>query len=97
MLQRQQPESKVDACCSFCGKQQQQVEHLTAGPGGVYICNECVDLCRKIIEERGSIDLFGEASPFFLPCLSCGASCRRTDHYCFHCGQKLEQSASPDG
>ncbi len=38
--------------CSFCGKQQDQVERLIAGPGGMFICNECVDLCREIIEEN---------------------------------------------
>ncbi len=37
--------------CSFCGKTQDQVQRLIAGPGGVYICDECVDLCREIIEE----------------------------------------------
>ena len=38
--------------CSFCGKSQEQVHRLIAGPGGVYICNECIDLCREIIEEE---------------------------------------------
>jgi ATP-dependent Clp protease ATP-binding subunit ClpX len=40
--------------CSFCGKTQDQVQRLIAGPGGVYICDECVDLCREIIEEDHS-------------------------------------------
>jgi ATP-dependent Clp protease ATP-binding subunit ClpX len=40
--------------CSFCGKGQEQVQRLIAGPGGVYICDECVDLCREIIEEEQS-------------------------------------------
>jgi hypothetical protein len=40
--------------CSFCGKSQQQVRRLIAGPGAVYICDECVDLCREIIEEEQS-------------------------------------------
>ena len=41
--------------CSFCGKAQKQVERLIAGPGGVYICNECISLCQEIIaEERAS-------------------------------------------
>ncbi len=38
--------------CSFCGKTQDNVQRLIAGPGGVYICDECVDLCREIIEEE---------------------------------------------
>jgi ATP-dependent Clp protease ATP-binding subunit ClpX len=37
--------------CSFCGKSQKQVQQLIAGPG-VYICDECVELCNEIIEER---------------------------------------------
>src|SRR6476469_8636759 len=38
--------------CSFCGKSQDQVQRLIAGPSGVYICDECIDLCREIIEEE---------------------------------------------
>lgn len=45
--------------CSFCGKAQGQVDKLIAGPD-VYICNECVDLCRAIIDE-------GSASPVPVP------------------------------
>ncbi|HEX9134845.1 MAG TPA: ATP-dependent Clp protease ATP-binding subunit ClpX [Ktedonobacteraceae bacterium] len=41
--------------CSFCGKSQDQVQRLIAGPGGVYICDECIDLCREIIEEEQAI------------------------------------------
>ena len=37
--------------CSFCGKTQREVERLIAGPGAVYICNECVDPCKEIMEE----------------------------------------------
>ena len=37
--------------CSFCGKSQDEVKKLIAGPS-VYICNECVDLCNDIIEEE---------------------------------------------
>src|SRR5579859_7994217 len=37
--------------CSFCGKGQEQVRRLIAGPGAVYICDECVELCREIIDE----------------------------------------------
>ena len=39
--------------CSFCGKSQNQVKKLIAGPG-VYICDECVELCNEIIEEEAS-------------------------------------------
>src|SRR5436189_5678160 len=37
--------------CSFCGKSQRQVKKLIAGPG-VYICDECIDLCNEIIDEE---------------------------------------------
>jgi ATP-dependent Clp protease ATP-binding subunit ClpX len=38
--------------CSFCGKGQDEVKKLIAGPS-VFICNECVDLCNEIIAEEG--------------------------------------------
>ena len=44
-------EDKVQLKCSFCGKLQEQVKKLVAGPG-VYICDECIELCNEIIEEE---------------------------------------------
>lgn len=44
-------EEKVQLKCSFCGKLQEQVKKLVAGPG-VYICDECIELCNEIIEEE---------------------------------------------
>lgn len=38
--------------CSFCGKTQEQVRKLIAGPNGAYICDECVDICSEIIDEE---------------------------------------------
>ncbi|MBE5897244.1 MAG: ATP-dependent Clp protease ATP-binding subunit ClpX [Lachnospiraceae bacterium] len=38
--------------CSFCGKSQQQVRKLIAGPNGAFICDECIDICSEIIEEE---------------------------------------------
>lgn len=56
-------EEKGQLKCSFCGKNQEQVRKLVAGPG-VYICDECIELCNEIIEEEigseaelGHIDL----------------------------------------
>ena len=50
--------------CSFCGKRENEVRKLIAGPDGVFICNECVDLCVGIIEEEYEFDAanmdFGE-------------------------------------
>ena len=36
--------------CSFCGKAQEEVRKIVAGPG-VYICDECIELCKDIIDE----------------------------------------------
>src|SRR3989304_43233 len=46
--------SKVSYNCSFCAKNQEQVRRLIAGPSAVYICDECVELCREIIQEDSS-------------------------------------------
>ena len=46
--------SRTTYTCSFCGKNQEQVRRLIAGPGAVYICDECVELCREIIQEDKS-------------------------------------------
>ncbi len=51
-------EEKGQLKCSFCGKTQEQVRKLVAGPG-VYICDECIELCNEIIEEE-----IGEDSDF---------------------------------
>ena len=45
--------NRVQYHCSFCGKNQDQVKRLIAGPGAVYICDECVVLCQEIIQEEG--------------------------------------------
>jgi len=50
--------------CSFCGKSQKQVKKLIAGPG-VYICDECIDLCNEIIEEE--LGTSEEVAPAELP------------------------------
>jgi len=48
--QRRRKRGKADLSCSFCGKNQKQVKKLVAGPG-VYICDECIDLCTEIVAE----------------------------------------------
>lgn len=45
-----QPANRV--FCSFCGKSQDQVRRLIAGPNLVFICNECVARCREILEKE---------------------------------------------
>jgi ATP-dependent Clp protease ATP-binding subunit ClpX len=46
---------KHDRACSFCGKSQEKVRRLIAGPN-VYICDECVALCNEIIAEETAKD-----------------------------------------
>ncbi|HZS94629.1 MAG TPA: ClpX C4-type zinc finger protein [Chloroflexota bacterium] len=46
---------RVNYRCSFCGKSQEQVHRLIAGPGGVYICDECIGLCQEIISEEEKV------------------------------------------
>ena len=50
--------------CSFCGKSEKDIQKLVAGPGGIHICNECVDVCRLIMEgESVARDFAPEAWP----------------------------------
>ena len=59
-------DDKKQLKCSFCGKGQEQVRRLIAGPG-VYICDECIDLCSEIIEdefeENAQVDLTSLPKP----------------------------------
>ena len=53
-----------DSCrCSFCGKTQSQTRKLIAGPAGVFICDECVDVCAEIMEEE--LDSYDEEEKEF--------------------------------
>jgi len=49
-------EGNEQLLCSFCGKSQRQVKKLIAGPG-VYICDECIDLCNEIIAEHAGQEI----------------------------------------
>ncbi len=44
-----------EEACSFCGRSQEQVNRLIAGPNFVYICDECVELCREILEQETGV------------------------------------------
>ena len=65
---------KENIRCSFCGKTQDEVRKLIAGPNEVFICNECVDLCIGIIEEEYEFDAAemepGEINLHMLRCRS---------------------------
>jgi ATP-dependent Clp protease ATP-binding subunit ClpX len=53
--------NKEGATCSFCGKKDYQVQKMINGPGGISICNECVHLCQRMIDEDESpIEITGE-------------------------------------
>lgn len=53
--------------CSFCGKSRDEVDRILAGPG-VYICNECIQLCREILEEEPALaDTDAAEAPHELP------------------------------
>ena len=52
--------------CSFCGKVQEEVKKLIAGPS-VYICDECIDLCRDIISEEAKLEVAAEGAMERLP------------------------------
>ena len=56
--------------CSFCGKNQNEVRKLIAGPS-VYICNECIDLCNDIIKEEISEASEDEEEDFPVPMEIC--------------------------
>jgi RNA polymerase sigma factor (sigma-70 family) len=49
---QQEAVTKKAHVCSFCGKRNEEVRRMIAGPNGVVICNECVDLCNRIIAEE---------------------------------------------
>lgn len=53
--------------CSFCGKSKNEVERLIAGPNGVFICNECVELCNNIIQEEEKTKDYDIGEALYLP------------------------------
>jgi ATP-dependent Clp protease ATP-binding subunit ClpX len=66
MLEAMTGKTKVPYRCSFCGKSQEQVRKLIAGQG-VYICDECINLCQEIIEEEMLEAPRAKTSPAALP------------------------------
>jgi len=52
-----------DYRCSFCGKRQDQVRKLIAGPNHIFICDDCVTLCKQIVDEEFSGPPRPEPSP----------------------------------
>lgn len=56
-----------EECCSFCGRSSDQVSRLIAGPESVFICDECVELCREILEQEANADRGATISIASLP------------------------------
>jgi ATP-dependent Clp protease ATP-binding subunit ClpX len=52
-MSRKRQETSIERRCSFCSRDEAEIQRLIAGPEGVFICNECVDLCRDIIDGEG--------------------------------------------
>jgi len=53
-------DDRQNICCSFCGKPQKQVRKMISGPSGVYICDECIELCAELVDEMDRDDDFRE-------------------------------------
>lgn len=62
--------SRAEEVCSFCRRSQHEVDRLIAGPDGVYICNDCVNLCREILDAELSQpkEAINEFVPQRIPC-----------------------------
>lgn len=82
-------EKSVLAICSFYSKRQNQVSRLTAGPGNVFICNECVDLYREHIEKMVGEPIAIEK--LMRVCNVCGNRPPASHHYCYNCGFQFTQ------
>ncbi len=54
MPKKQEPQVPETRRCSFCNRDEETIHRLIAGPEGVFICNECVDLCQDILEGEGA-------------------------------------------
>nr|WP_201360968.1 ClpX C4-type zinc finger protein [Dictyobacter formicarum] len=88
---KQEQEIRADTRCSFCGKRRDQVNRLTAGPGNVYICDECVDLYRGHFELMNGPLISREKISHI--CLSCGIRAPASHRYCYHCGLRFVPQA----
>ena len=67
-------DSKNTLYCSFCGKSQQEVRKLIAGPT-VFICNECIELCKDIIHEENNSSLVKSRDGIPIPKAHSTAKC----------------------
>ena len=78
--------------CSFCGKHQDQVQRLIAGPEGVYICNECIDTCQEILEaERVALPPNPDQSASSQPATPNSKAPAKKIYSCSFCGKTQDQ------
>lgn len=80
-MSRKEPEPPDGRRCSFCSRTEAEVQRLIAGPDGVFICNECVGLCRDILDGEASRPTRAEMHPTGRPSLSPRAIFGRLDEY----------------
>ena len=67
--------------CTFCGRSQDDVERLIAGPENIFICNFCVELCHNLLQEEDSQDDAPAGGPEFELSLSPRQIMQRLDEY----------------
>ena len=89
---RQEQGMGDDIRCSFCGKHISQVGRLLAGPGKVYVCDECIALYREHLEQDET-PLYSNGS-FSHICPSCGTRAPVSHKYCYNCGLRFDTQAS---
>jgi len=90
MWENNAQEENANRLCSFCGKSENQVNRLTAGPGNMYICDACVDLYREHLEkEAGKHPVMEKVIQV---CSSCGTRPPASHRYCYNCGAQLIQN-----
>ncbi|WP_201384020.1 ClpX C4-type zinc finger protein [Ktedonobacter sp. SOSP1-52] len=77
--------------CSFCKKREGQVHHLVAGPEGVRICNECVDLYHEHLEKNARQGLHMET--ISQTCPTCETRAPVSHRYCYNCGTPYAQES----
>lgn len=76
------PDESPNVACSFCGKDQDEVRKIIAGPKSVCICDECIDLCNDIVaEETLPPEQDGEAPPLMSTTLGNSFVCEVVTHY----------------
>lgn len=89
MWESSQQKQNIAYQCSFCKKKYDQANQLTEGPGNICICDECVGLYRRHLEERAGEPV--EATKLIHICRSCGTRSPSSHHYCFNCGAQFAQ------